>query len=86
MKKFLTNIKNIMSNIFKGIFCEKTENDKIKFSLGRLMLIMLFTAAMVIWLGGANIPTTALTILLTLLSHNFGTKMIAAIQAIIKKR
>ncbi len=86
MKKLLKSVGKVIKEIGKGLFYEKTHADGKKFSLGRLLLISLFAMSMVIWWGSTNIPTTMLTILLTLIGYNFGTKAVTVIEKLVTKK
>ena len=82
MNKFLTFLKKI----FEGLLYEQTENNQTKFSIGRLFLFVLFISAMIVWLGGSDIPGTMLTVLLTFVGYNMGSKALTAIEKIVIKK
>jgi hypothetical protein len=79
---FLTFIKTIWG----GLFCEVSADGTKKFSLGRLILLSLYVSAMISWSSGLEIPETMLTILLTMTGYTFGTKALASIEKLIKKK
>ncbi len=86
MKKMFNAIWNALRGMFYGLLYEDTPAGGKKFSLGRTGLVVLMGIAISIWLGGANIPTTMLTVLLTFVGYALGTKGLAAIQAIVTKK
>jgi hypothetical protein len=76
----------MLDKILQGIFYEKTPENSVKFSLGRLLLVCLFVAAMIMWSTGRDIPSTMLTVLLTFIGYNFGTKAVTAFEKLVIKK
>ena len=86
MKKLGRAIWNGLRGIFYGLLYEDTPAGGKKFSLGRTGLVVLLGIAIGIWLTGANIPTTMLTVLLTFVGYALGTKGLAAIEKLVTKK
>lgn len=57
---------------FSGLIFEKGG----KLSIGRILLIITFVAAMVRWVMGTDIPSSMLNVLLALLAYVLGTKVV----------
>jgi len=63
-----------LKSILRDIFYEKTSTGDYKFSLGRMLLIIIFTAAMTVWYTQVDLPGTMMNVLMFLLAYNFGSK------------
>lgn len=86
MKELLKSIKEGLQGIWYGLFYEKTPEGNKKFSLGRLLLMVLFGMSLVLWGGDKEIPQTMLTVLLTFVGYNFGTKAVSVIEKLVTKK
>ena len=86
MKKMFNAIWNALRGMFYGLLYEDTSAGGKKFSLGRTGLVVLLGIAIGIWLTGANIPTSMLTVLLTFLGYTLGSKGLAAIEKLVSKK
>ena len=81
----MTIIKKVLifaGKVFNGIVSVLIENGKL--SIGRLLLISVFILALVRWSQGVDIPTTMVTILMSLLGYVLGSKFIGNATDIIK--
>jgi hypothetical protein len=57
---------------------------KGRLSIGRLLLISIFILAMIKWSAGLDLPSTMLSILISLLSYVMGTKVVSTITGVIQ--
>ncbi len=67
-------------NFFKKIgrlFCDKGSDD---LSLGRIFSVILFGVAVVMWIGGTELPATMLTVLMTLIGYILTGKIIDVVK------
>ena len=86
MKKMFNAIGNGFRGLFYGVLYESTPDGHKKFSLGRLILVVLLLVSGNIWLTGAELPASMLTVLLTFVGYTLGSKGLAAIEKIIVKK
>ena len=84
VKKIFNSLKKATLSVIHGIFCEKKLEGGYKFSLGRILLLIVFTVAVIMWVGVMEIPSTMLTVLLVLIGYNLGSKALTAIEMIKK--
>ena len=82
MKKFFSMIGTQLKNFWEGTFYESTPEGGKKFSLGRFILVGLLIFALKMWMGGADIPITMMTMIMAQLGYVFGTKMLASIEKV----
>lgn len=82
MKKFFKTIGDQIRGFWYGTFYETTSEGHKKWSLGRVLLVVLFIAALKVWLGGAEIPMTMVALLFAMLIYVFGTKMVTAFEKV----
>ena len=78
----MAKVMSFLGRVGKGIVSVLIENGKL--SVGRLLLISVFILAVVRWSQGVDIPSTMVTVLMSLLAYIMGGKVVGNVSETIK--
>lgn len=80
---FLKGLLKAVNKVIDFLLSALAER-KGRLSIGRLLLISVFVLAMIKWSAGLDLPSTMLTILISLLSYVMGSKVVSTITGTIQ--